>query len=355
MVKSLVIFSICLSVLFILSFSSEEKGDRYLRKIYSLPPAEWPKPGIDGGAGFMELGPLPIGPLNPVPDSLRAVVGLGKMLFFDTRLSGSGKISCSSCHQPTLHWTDGRDRSVGHRDARNKRNSPSLQNVWFYQRLFWDGRSSSLEDQAFSPINSESEMAHDMRNLPRMLKDVTGYRRAFREAFGDESIDAYRITTALAQFQRTIRSRPTRFDQFLAGQRDSLTGSELRGLHLFRTRAGCLNCHQGPLFTDDRFHNNGFAGEDRGRYMVTHVDDDLGKFRTPSLRDVTKTGPWMHDGGQTDLAQIIDAYDKGRGVSTKEPGLRILHLSKRDKADLLSFLQCISANPLPIDLPIIPE
>src|SRR5690606_15663775 len=282
------------------SFISAKK----LRKLYSRPPAEWPAPSVDKSVSWKELGVLPPAPVKG--DSLRELVELGKTLFFDPRLSGSLTISCASCHVPELSWSDGRARSLGHEGTINKRNSPSLHNVWFYDRLFWDGRSRDLEDQSFGPINSESEMHGDMSELPRKLRRISGYPTLFEKAFGDEGIDPDRIASALANFQRTISGGESRFDRFLKGDKQAMSDQELRGLHLFRTKAGCMNCHNGPLFSDNTFHNNGFAGNDQGYYFVTHKEEDLGKFKTPSLRDVANTGPWMHDGSAATLEQVID-------------------------------------------------
>lgn len=264
-------------------------------------------------------------------------------------------ISCASCHQPEKSWTDALNKSLGHEGAVNKRNSPSLQHVWFYKKLFWDGRARDLEDQAFAPINSESEMHGDMRMLPGQLRKIKGYRSLFEAAFGDPGIDPDRIAEALAAFQKTIGSRPSAFDEFLSGKKDALSNSQLRGLHVFRTKAGCMNCHNGPLFSDNQFHNNGFAGDDIGLYHVTHNDDDKGKFKTPILRDVMNTGPWMHDGSQTSLMQIIDTYIQASPGRGKDSLIQPLRLSKREKKDLVEFLRAISAPPLPFQKPVMPE
>ncbi|HEX7847360.1 MAG TPA: cytochrome-c peroxidase, partial [Chitinophagaceae bacterium] len=164
-----------------------------LRNIYSQSPDKWPAPLIDPGVDWQELGVLPDGPLQQQLDSLKHLIELGKILFFDPRLSGSGKISCASCHQPELSWTDGKVKSIGHDSTINKRNSPSIQNSWFYKKLFWDGRARDLEDQVFAPINSESEMHGDMRELPFKLRRIKGYAPLFDSAYGDPRIDPDRI------------------------------------------------------------------------------------------------------------------------------------------------------------------
>lgn len=333
------------------SFTYDDLNDaESLRRQYSRPPSQWPASSIPEGMPYEELGIL-----LPVPvqgDSAKHLIELGKILFFDTRMSGSGKISCATCHQPPLSWTDGREKSFGHDGAVNKRNAPTLQNVWFYKKLFWDGRSHSLEDQAFAPINSESEMHSDMRSLPFQLKKIKGYAPLFDSAFGDPRINPDRIASALAAFQRTISSRQSRFDEFLSGKKYALDASELRGLHLFRTKARCMHCHQGPMFTDNDFHNNGFALDDPGLYNVTHNHHDVGKFKTPSLRDVAMTGPWMHNGASKFLPDIIAVYNRGEG---KDKLIKKLFLTNKEQADLVSFLKAISAPPIEFKIPPMPE
>lgn len=350
MKKLLVILLFFGLIVFSLSFSKKS-----LRDIYSGPVSDWPAPFVDEGVNWNELGVLPESPVEKQRDSLKHIIELGKTLFFDTRLSGSGKISCATCHQPALNWADGKEKSIGHEGAINKRNSPTIQNSWVYKRLFWDGRSSDLQDQAFAPINSETEMHSEMPDVMRKLRNVNGYKELFKNAFGDEQIDPDRLTEAIAVFEKTIVSRKSRLDNFLEGNKKALTNSELRGLHLFRTKAKCMNCHSGPLFTDNQFHNSGFSGNDDGYYKVTHKEEDMGKFKTPSLRDVMKTGPWMHDGLQKDMPAIIEKFNKADMPPGKDKLIQPLRLTKREKNDLLAFLHAISAEPLEFQKPDLPE
>ncbi|HEY6504562.1 MAG TPA: cytochrome c peroxidase [Chitinophagaceae bacterium] len=354
--KWLVVATLLAGIIVSLSFINSTTS---LRRIYSQAPDKWPKPFVDSGIQWNELGLLPESPLQPHLDSLKHLIELGKVLFFDPRLSGSGKISCATCHQPALSWTDGKERSVGHAGAINKRNSPTIQNSWFYKRLFWDGRAKDLEDQAFAPINSESEMHSDMRELPRNLRAIKGYAALFDSAYGDPAIDPDRIAGAIAAFESTIISRQSKFDTFLMGKKNALSNEELRGLHVFRTKAKCMNCHNGPLFTDNQFHNSGFhlngnPENDKGLYNVTHKEEDIGKFKTPSLRDVMKTGPWMHNGIMTHINDIILHYNK----LSPRPGrtdTEMLYLSNKEITDLTSFLQAISSPPLEFKPPALPE
>jgi cytochrome c peroxidase len=356
--KWLVVFLLLAGTLLSVSFIKTDREAVSLRKIYSQSPDKWPAPTIYSGLPWKELGVLPESPLEKSKDSLKDVIELGKILFFDTRLSGSGKISCATCHQPELNWTDGKERSVGHAGARSKRNSPTIQNSWFYTKLFWDGRAKDLQDQAFAPINSESEMHSEMPDVLRKLRTTKGYALLFKKAFGSEEITPDNFTEAIAVFEKTIVGNKSRFDKFLEGKKGALSNEEIRGLHVFRTKAKCMNCHYGPLFTDNEFHKTGisrapYADKDPGLYNVTHKEEDRGKFKTPSLRDVMNTGPWMHNGGEDHMFTIIELYDKRNPAPFG--GINDISLSSRDKSDLVAFLHAISAPPRPFEKPIIPE
>jgi cytochrome c peroxidase len=356
MKKIFVILFFIAAVIVSLSFSKES-----LRSIYSQPPSQWPKPAIDEGVQWTELGILPESPIDKHKDSLKHIIELGKALFFDTRLSGSGKISCATCHQPELNWTDGKQKSIGHEGAITKRNAPTIQNTWYYNRLFWDGRSKDLQDQAFAPINSETEMHSEMHDVMRKLSKVKGYKEMFKAAFGDENIDPFVMTEAIATFEKTIVSRKSRFDEFLEGTRKALTNSELRGLHLFRTKARCMNCHNGPLFSNNQFHNNGFhlngdPDNDKGYYLVSHKEEDIGKFKTPSLRDVMKTGPWMHNGMVKTMGDVLSHYIKGaKANSGTDTLIDKLYLTNKESADLMAFLNAISSPPMEFKKPLLPQ
>jgi cytochrome c peroxidase len=336
---------------FILSVSFTREN---LRAIYSRPSSQWPKPFVDAGVQWTELGVLPDSPIEKHKDSLKNLIELGKALFFDTRLSGSGKISCATCHKPEFNWTDGKEKSIGHEGAITKRNSPTIQNTWFYNRLFWDGRSRDLQDQAFAPINSETEMHSEMPDVMRKLRKIKGYKELFKKAFGDDDIDPFRMTEAIATFEKTIVSGKTRFDEFLEGKKRALSNSELRGLHLFRTRAKCMNCHSGSLFTDNKFHKSVFGADDTGFYIVSHKEEDEGKFKTPSLRDVVKTGPWGHNGSVNQLPNLLSIYNKSSPFPQGSQRQN-LHLSKSELIDLAAFLQAISTEPVKFEKPILPE
>jgi cytochrome c peroxidase len=376
-----VIFGLVLltTVLLLLSFNASELHlavnipPDSLRKIYTKPSNQWPKSTVDKSVAFKELGILPPSSLDLNNLSTSKIVELGRLLFFDPRLSAADKISCASCHAPSLHWSDGKVVSLGHNDAPNTRNSPSLENVWSLNRLFWDGRAESLEQQAEGPLTSKIEMHQDMKVLPKKLKKIRGYQRYFRNAFGDGEITNERIFKSLAEFQRTIVSDKTAFDRFLEGDKNSLTDKQLVGLHLFRTKARCMNCHYGPLFTDNEFHNLGLTNygeknEDLGLYNITKKPADIGKFKTPGLRNVMRTGPWFHNGLVGDMDVIMNLYNEGMPTPTVKPGqendpllpkndrlLRGLMLSRSEKEAIVAFLHAITTLPLKHEIPVLPK
>ncbi|MEO0734836.1 MAG: cytochrome-c peroxidase, partial [Bacteroidota bacterium] len=236
-----------------------------LREAYARPANEWPAPTLAPGVEHRELAVLtkeglrterPRWAETEVIDP-KALKQLGKQLFFDPRLSASNQISCASCHDPDLAWGDGRRRSFGHDRSRSKRNAPTLLNAGHWETLFWDGRATSLEEQVLGPLQDEDEMMASVADLGPELSTIPAYVKAFTEAFGVKEIDARRVAVAIAAYERSLHSRTSRFDQFLNGKYHALNDQEIRGLHLFRTKGRCLNCHNGPLFSDQAFHNMG--------------------------------------------------------------------------------------------------
>jgi cytochrome c peroxidase len=196
-------------------------------------------------------------------------------------------------------------------------------------------------------------MHSDMPDVIMKLRSLEVYRDLFKKAFGSEGIDPDRMAEAIASFERSIPANPSRFDLFIKGDKNALTDLELKGLHVFRTKAGCMNCHHGPLFSDNLFHGIGFAfdRDDLGLYKVTHKEEDKGKFKTPSLRNVTFTGPWLHDGSFDDLGFLISMYEKG--ALSNEPHL-FKNFSLSEEAPLRAFLKAISAPPAKFEKPLIP-
>lgn len=358
------------------SIFDDKEAIEKLRKTYSSGDiSQWEKPELDEEviADFQDIGVLPkmIFPENnPYSEAKKE---LGKMLFFDPRLSKSKQISCASCHDPELAWGDGRTISYGHNRQTGKRNSPSLLNIGYHSVFFWDGRAASLEDQALGPITDPVEMAATETISIKNIKKIKGYKPYFREAFGDEKITIERILKAIATYERTITSKKSKFDSFIEGKSDIFTDEEVIGLHLFRTKARCINCHNTPLFSNQKFHNVGLSYygrtfEDLGKYNITHKKEDVGKFKTPSLREIGRTAPYMHNGLMPNLEGIIEMYNAGMPrVKPKEnqkndslfpvtdPLLKKLNLTKKEQNALKAFLLTLSSSPRREILPKLPE
>lgn len=333
-----------------------------LRAAYSQPTSNWPRPTIDSGTSWKEFSSLPDFDTTYFQLMEQPKVVLGKMLFFDPLLSGSNQISCSSCHSPQNSWADKLSTSIGHDHQEGKRNTISLLNVRERKTFFWDGRATTLEEQVKSPIAAHNEMAMDLKKLPKKLAQYKGYRTLFKAAFNREKVTFDQIAEALAAFQRTITSRQSRFDLFLKGDYSKMNDQEIRGLHLFRTKARCMNCHYGQYLTDEDFHNIGLTYykrkyEDLGRYHVTGDPNDVGKFRTPSLRDVMNTAPWMHNGLFDNITGLLNIYNSGMQMNTAKPAvkaadpmapitdpkMKALKLSKQEIQYVIAFLGAITA------------
>jgi cytochrome c peroxidase len=329
-----------------------------LREVYSKPPETWPAPDLDAGVEHREIGRLPdvVHPENNPYSKEKAE--LGRTLFFDSRLSGTLAMACVSCHDADLGWADGRTTAFGHRVQPQKRNTPSILNAAFSTSQFWDGRAATLEEQALMPIANPGEMASSADDAAKRLNEVPEYRTMFKAVFGSEEVTGENLAKAIACFERTIVSpNRSRFDQFMNGRKEALSDAAVRGMHLFRTTARCLNCHSGPEFSDHQFHNLGLSlygrtGQDLGRYEITKDPKDVGAFKTPGLRNVTRTGPYMHHGLFDSLEEAVVLYNGGgfnqRRTATqkddplfpnKSPLLKPLGLNDRDIADLLEFLE----------------
>lgn len=299
-------------------------SDAELRLAYAGAPETWPRPDLGAGADFTEFAPLP-SPAAPADNpTTPAKAELGERLFDDPRLSHSGQIACASCHAAELGFADGLRTSFGHDRQRGRRNSISVATSAWMAPMFWDGRSGSLEDQSLHPLVDPVEMAGSLDAVVQHIADDPAYAPAFIAAFGDDRIDIDRIARALAAFQRTLKPRRSPWSRFIAGERNALDAQELRGLHLFRTKGGCANCHNGPALSDGRFHNLGLTYygrkyEDLGRYEVTGEAADVGRFRTPSLLGVGRTAPYMHNGLFPHLDGVVNFYNAGGAHPRRRP------------------------------------
>ena len=349
------------------------------------------------------LGPPPIPPDNiqsvdenglPRPDDPK--VELGKMLYFDPRLSGDVSISCADCHNPRSGWTDGEDVCRGYPGTVHWRNCQSVVNSAYYAKLFWAGSSKSLEAQARGAAkgavagNGEDDM------MEERLRQIPGYVRQFKGVFGTEWPELRDAWRAIAAFERTLVQTDTPFDRYIRGEQEVLSEASKRGMHLFQGKAGCIQCHNGPFLTDEKYYNLGvpdnpvfeedalrqitfrfeqFAkGVSEDIYRKTKTDlglyyrmkrkEDMGKFRTPSLRYLVYTPPYMHNGVFFTLEEVIDFYNAGGGedviekafgFSTKTELLTPLHLTEGEKADLMAFLESLSGEEIIVDPPVLPE
>ena len=271
-------------------------------------------------------------------------VALGRRLFFDPALSADRSVSCTSCHRPAHAFADTVEFSRGTRGRRPTRNAPSLLNAGYAGPFFWDGRTETLEKQVVQPIANPREMGLPLPEAVERLRADAGYRRAFREAFGDSLANVTNLARALASYLRTLRSGGSPADRFAAGDVGALSPKAQRGYRLFVGKAGCTACHGGAFFTNERFHNTGvgWGGEDTGRARVTGRPEDRGRFNTPSLRNVAETAPYMHDGSIETLRDVVAFYDRGGGANPNlDRRLKPLGLTSQEADDLLAFLDSL--------------
>jgi cytochrome c peroxidase len=284
----------------------------------------------------------PAPPDNPLT---AAKVALGARLFSDPRLSGGGDRSCASCHRPERSFTDGRRRARGLTGASLARNTPSLWNLAWSEAYFWDGRAPSLEAQVRMPIVATDEMAGDWPSILGRLNADFGLLAAFQAAFPESApISEDSVAKALASYVRSLVSPRTRLDAWIEGDGHALEANEVRGFRLFTGKAGCVLCHVGWRFTDDRFHDIGLPGKDAGRGAVAGGTPGLPAFKTPSLRELASTAPYMHDGSRPTLAAVVAHYaDTFLKRPSLAPSIRRLDLSGAERADLIAFLGTLSS------------
>jgi len=325
-----------------------------LRSTYVSGSQNWPLAHIDEDIEFVELGALP----RPNLDRDAPIIELGGLLFHDPVLSQSGQFACASCHVRELGFADGQRSSFGHDRQQGQRNAPSLLDRADQPNFMWDGSADSFAHQAVMPILNPIEMASDRDEVEARLNADAVYVERFQSIFGPQPITLDQVGEALAAFQTTLHRR-SRFDGFMQGRHGLLSDQQIFGLHLFRTKARCANCHMGPRLTDDEFHNLGlhFYGrsrQDLGRYNVTGNPDDVGAFKTPSLRHVSQTAPYMHNGLVPHLRGVLNIYDEGGahprpvGALANDPlfpttseRLHELDLTQEEKDALEAFLRAL--------------
>jgi cytochrome c peroxidase len=339
--------------------------------------------------------PAPLAPLPPPPipkdnPNTPEKIALGKKLFWDGRMSGDGSTPCVVCHLPPLGWGDNQELSRGYPGSKHWRNSQTILNSAYYNKLFWEGSSTSLEGQAAGAAEGAIAGNGDPSVMEMRLRFVPEYVADFKKVFGSEwprMNDAYR---AMAAYQRTIVTDPKQvpFDRYARGDRKALNAAQKRGMALYNGKANCIACHSGPLASNQQFHalgvpdHPGFkddvllqvshrwqwyqkgmsenayrsAVDDAGLYYVTKNPKDIGKFRVPSLRELKYTAPYMHNGVLATLDDVVDFYNQGGGIAAnKSPLIKPLKLTAKEKKDLVAFLEALSMDqPLLHDGPALP-
>jgi cytochrome c peroxidase len=297
---------------------------------------------------------LQVPPDNPLT---REKVELGRHLYYDKRLSVDGDVSCATCHDPARGFTDNQKVSTGHQGQKGGRSAPTVINATYNYLQFWDGRARTLEEQALGPIQNPVEMGNTLDGMVTNVKAIQDYGPMFAAAFGDPEITAQRVSQAVASFERTVLSGNSKWDRMNAGDANAMNDAEKRGWELFRGKAKCTLCHAGQTFSDSDFHNIGVGMRsktpDLGRYDVTKDDKDRGAFKTPGLRDVSKTAPYMHDGSLATLEDVVKLYNEG-GEPNKwlDPKITPLGLTPEEIEDVVTFLRALDGDmPNPVGPP----
>ncbi len=315
---------------------------------------------IDGHT-VPDIGPLPTAiPVPPTNLNYKSKIKLGEQLFFDGRLSKNNQVSCAFCHTPGVGFADPRQTSIGVGGKRGGRQAPTVYNTALNPVQFWDGRAGSLEEQAIGPIINPVEMAETHENVVNKLSKIKGYREQFQKVFGTD-VNMQGIAEAIAAYERTILSTNSAFDKYVQGDEKAMSSAAIRGMALFKGKARCILCHNGPNFTDNQFHNLGVPQvgpmkEDLGRYYVTLRKKDIGAFKTPTLRSIIETSPYMHDGVFQTLEEVIDFLNKGGETNAHlSPLMKPLNLTSGEKGDVLAFLQALTGEEIPFEFPELPE
>ncbi len=329
-----------------------------------------------------KIEPLPLVPVPKNNPMNQEKIELGKKLFFDRRLSGDGTTSCASCHDPEKAFTDASEISLSYPTTRNFRNAPTLINSAYAKYLFWDGRVKTLEEQAEFPIMSSFEMNQNLDFLEEEIRIVPEYREAFKRIFGQD-VNIKLIAKAIAAFERTLISKNAPIDRYLRGDKNALTSEAKKGLEIFTGKGKCIDCHYGHYLSDQKFHalmvpeNPKYANEDKfivtrryvakinkypdymnvkedlGRYFKTKKIKDYKAFKTPTLREIAKTAPYMHNGIFKNLDEVIDFFNNGGGQGNK--ALKPLNLTEEEKRALKTFLvEALTGEDLKIKVPDIP-
>ena len=286
---------------------------------------------------------------------------LGKQLYFDPRLSKDQSISCASCHDPAKGWSNNEQFASGVGGQLGGRNAPTVINTAYQRFQFWDGRAASLEEQALGPIQNKIEMSMTLDDVLERIGAIPGYQEQFQKVFGTP-VSEDGIAKAIAAYERTVLSGDAPYDKFKAGDQNAMSESAQRGMKLFFGKAHCSACHTGANFTDNAFHNIGIgmdqAAPDVGREAISGLAGDRGAFKTPTIREVARSGPYMHDGSITTLEDVVEHYNKG-GIANAQLDEEIfeLALTAEEKVDLVQFLrEGLSSESYPVhEAPQLPQ
>ncbi len=280
---------------------------------------------------------------------------LGKMLFFDQRLSRNFNMNCATCHNPSLGWEDGVAGAFGGQGKNLERHSPTVLNLAWGDSFFWDGRAPSLEEQIRGPVESANEMNIPLTKVVDRLSQIPGYQRWFKKVFPEQGISAAAILKSIATYERTLVSGTAPFDRWVEGQESAISDSAKRGFKLFNGQAGCSGCHSGWNFTDNRFHDIGLATGDSGRMTISNQAQDQHAFKTPGLRNINQRAPYMHNGSLPSLAAVISHYISG-GINrdSRSSEMNAVQLSSSQQQDLNNFLLTLTGDDQPVSLPILP-
>ena len=331
----------------------------YVGLLFALVVTAWTRPRLSAAAqeasaaipqspdpsGLPVVAPLGLDLYLPAPADnpiTAEKLALGRRLFVEVRLSAEGRTSCASCHQPERAFTDGRRVARGVYGRAGRRNVPSILNRGYGTAFSWDGRAATLEEQVRQAISSRLDLGLSVAGAAERLSHDATYAAAFDAAFA-APISGDLLVQAIATFVRAARSGNSPFDRFSAGDATALPPDARRGYELFTGQARCSRCHAGPLFTDEDLHNTGVGwGRDAGRFDVTGRPQDRGRFKTPGLRNVGLTAPYMHDGSFATLEAVVEFYDRGgRRNRYLDPAIRPLRLSSDQRSDLVAFLRAL--------------
>jgi cytochrome c peroxidase len=300
---------------------------------------------------------LPAVPLPADNPPTAETIALGRKLYYDAKLSVDGTVSCAFCHDPNKGFSDGQPTSLGVKGQRGGRNAPTVWNSAYSTVQFWDGRAPSLEEQAGGPMQNPIEMAHTQGGVVAAINANPAYKELFEKAWGPGPVTFQKVRYSIASFERTVLTGNSPFDKYMyGGDKKAMSASAIRGLEVFRNekKGNCAVCHtitkDHALFTDNKFHNLGVGidskGElkDLGRFEVTKAEADKGAFKTPTIRNIAQSGPYMHDGSLKTLKDVVDFYvGGGNSNEHRDPLIKSLeHLTKQERADLVAFMEALT-------------